>query len=95
MRLPVFWPTSETTCSIQTHSIPHRHIVAKLDGARRIAYSVAGTGLLDVFEINRTFAWVSRELPKLIPGSKPVEGGQWDDFWVKELATAKGEETAS
>jgi len=92
MKPPVFWPTSDRTCAIQTHTIEDRRKVAKMDGTRKIAYSVAGP-MLDVFEINRSYRWALQHLPNLISGSKPVSGGSWDEFWVKELATPKAEET--
>lgn len=87
-----FWPTSETSCSIQTHTGEQAKIVSRLDTARKIAYSVAGKPL-EVWNVDYALPWVRRELPKLVPEAVEVYGGDWTDWWAKEATLGKVTQT--
>jgi hypothetical protein len=75
-----YWPTSETSCSIQTHTREHAAKVKRLDTARRIAVSVHGKPL-EVWNVEYALPWVRRKLAVLLPDAREVDGGDWTTFF--------------
>lgn len=80
---PTFWQTSEGTTSLQVHTAKDANLLKKELEARRIAYSVVGERL-EVFEIRRTVAWVSRWATEHLPLAHRVWGGQADEDDIKK-----------
>jgi hypothetical protein len=84
--IPTFWPNSERTTCVQVHTKEDSKAVARIDSARRIAYSVRGKPL-EIFEIPYTLAWVRCNLPFT---ALEVYGGDWSDILSAQAAKDAG-----